>query len=124
MRQSDHGASPPFARARFCSERLDFLMANKWFHLRPELVHDLLQVLNGGQLLPHGRRKLSGHVICGDANRLIDGLQSEFHDRTAPALAEENSDAWSFDRGSHGAVHRRKVKAQFAGMFGLEGTHL
>jgi hypothetical protein len=27
-------------------------------------------------------------------------------------------------RRSHRAVHRRKVEAQLAGMFGLEGTHL
>jgi hypothetical protein len=70
------------------------------------------------------RRKLSGHVIRRDADRLIDGLKSEFHDGAAPALAQENSDARSFDRRSHCAVHRRKVEAQLAGMFGLEGTHL
>ena len=79
------------------------------FHLRAELVHHLLQVLDGGQLLPHGCRKLSGHVIGRNPDRLIDGLQSEFHDGTAPALAQENSDARPFHWGSHRAVHCRKV---------------
>jgi hypothetical protein len=56
-------------------------------YLCAELVDDLLEVLDRGQLLLHGRRKLSGHVIRRDADRLIDGLQSELHDGTAPALA-------------------------------------
>jgi hypothetical protein len=93
-------------------------------HLRPELVDDFLEVLHGGQLLTQRRRKLSGHVIRRDPDRLIDGLKSKFHGGAAPALAQQNSYARSFDRRSHRAVHRRKVEAQLAGMFGLEGTHL
>jgi hypothetical protein len=65
-----------------------------------KLVDDFLEVLRGGQLLMHGRPKLSGHVIRRDNDRLIDGLKSDFHDETAPALAQENSDARSFDRRS------------------------
>ena len=68
-------------------------------HPRRELVDDLLEVLL--------RRKLSGHVVRRDADRLTDGLKSELQDGTAPALAQEYSDARVLDRRSHRAVHCR-----------------
>jgi hypothetical protein len=47
----------------------DFL--TQGIYLRPELIDDLFKVLDGGQLLTHGRRKISGYVIRRDAETPI-----------------------------------------------------
>jgi transposase-like protein len=59
--------------------------------LRTELVDDLLQVLDRGELLPDRRRQLTGYPVGRDTDRLIDVLESEFHDGTTTALAQGNS---------------------------------
>ena len=93
-------------------------------YLRAELVDDLLEILDRGQLLLDWRRQLAGDPISGHTDRLIDVLESKLHHGAAPALAQENPDARAFDWRSHRAVHGSQVEAELAGMLGLEVTHL
>jgi len=81
-------------------------------HLRTKLIDDLLQVRHARQLLLHGRRQLASYLIRGYANWLIGVFESKFHDGSAPALTQKNSDARAFNRSPHRAVHCRKVEAQ------------
>ena len=56
-------------------------------YLRAELVDDLLEILDCGQLILDRRRQFAGYPISGHADRLIDVLESKLHNGAAPALA-------------------------------------
>jgi hypothetical protein len=89
-----------------------------------ELVDDLLEILDRGQLILDWRRQLAGYPIGGHADRLIDVLKSKLHRGAAPALAQENPDARAFDRSSHRAVHGSQVESELAGVLRLVVTDL
>ena len=124
-------------KSQFCSRLLQnwrlaipsLLLPIAWLlpqrlYLCPELVDDLLEILNRGQLILDWRRQLAGYSIGGYPDRLIDVLKSKLHHGAAPALAQKNPDARACDRSSHRAIHGSQVEAELAGVLGLEVTHL
>jgi hypothetical protein len=90
------------------------------FHLRTELVDDFLEVLDVGELFANRLGKLACDPICGDANWLVEVLQSVLHHWAAPALAKKEADRGSIEGRPHGSIDRRKIEAQFAGILRLE----
>ncbi len=89
-------------------------------HLRTELVDDFLEVLDAGELFPNRLGKLACDPICGDANWLVQVLQSVLHDWAAPALAKKEADRGSIEGRPYGSVDRREIEAQFAGILRLK----
>jgi hypothetical protein len=60
----------------------------QYFHLRSELIDDLLQILDRGQLFLDSRRQLGGDPIRRNADRLVGVFEGKFNDRSAPALTQ------------------------------------